>query len=157
MLSAWNADLCDSCIELDFEDIFMTADIPKEGLAITTIKSHRRRNEARNCRLCRFLLQAKTAYRKNYSQHVRLYTLPGRPDDIVCAETPRQPFLSVFRKQSKSWYQCYTGFVKEEVVQNGLIGYVSGCDTRSSHIREVGPNVMYQELQARVECCLRRH
>lgn len=154
MSCAWNADLCDSCTELDFDEIFTRTDIPDDGIGITTIKKHRPRSEAPNCRLCRFFHQARTVYRKNYSQHVRLFPSTWRLDDRVDSERPGQPFLSILRKGSKL---RYNKSMKEEVVQSGLIGYIADDNTEHLGIREVGSSVVYPEIRQRLEGCLHGH
>lgn len=154
MSSAWNDDLCDSCIELDFEEIFAKVDIPKTGIEITTINEYRRPNEEPDCRLCRFFHQAKTTYGEHYSQHVRLFPRKKEFGCIVASEIACKPFLSVLCTNTNL---DYTFDSRNQIVQQGVISYIADDNTTSSEIHEVGPNVLYQAIRQRLEHCSRKH
>ena len=157
MLLAKGTNLCDSCKEIDFEQIFTSKAIPGTGKEITTIGKRPSRIEKLSCHLCQFFHQLGPEYQKKYTQHVRLFARiqPHLLDpDRDSLDIPRRPFLSVLRKNSRLKYD-YS--VKDEIKQGGVIGYTPDNASESSQIQSVNTRVDYELIKTQLNHCIDRH
>ena len=148
--------LCDRCRTIDFDEVFGRNEIPATGAEITTLN----RVAKSRCRLCHFFYQLGPQYSKKYTLHVRLFdhirppSLTYRKGSEEALDIPRQPFLSVIRKNAKLQYD-YS--VQDEIAQVGVIGYIPNDGPQWSTISMVGSRVDYQSIRGQLERCLNGH
>lgn len=153
-----SSNLCSTCRNLDFDKIFTTIKIPARGVEITTIGKTPPNLAKINCNLCRFFQQIRSGYTRNYTRHVRLFgriVTPDWPSSQDEVQSSRRGFLSVLRKDSRLRYDVT---IIEEIIQPGLIGYLSNDEREDCDIRIIDANAVdYQSIRSQMDHCSSQH
>ncbi|KAI9653237.1 MAG: hypothetical protein M1821_007668 [Bathelium mastoideum] len=156
--------LCESCRNLDFEQVFTHTVIPETGAIVKTLGKQSSSAHKISCKLCRFFHKLGPAYSRKYTLHVRLFDHIRGPKRGGSAHgdfskqisgLPFHRFLTILRQNARTTYDYR---VQREIESAGLICYVPYQASRAQQLRVIdATNVDWEPIKVQLEHCSIQH